>query len=119
MEYQEKILLRFPDLYFVSMDLQLHNQYCHLLKGAYNEVGGLQKSIIIDKSLIDVYVPFLPLEQKHVRQCVERELISRGYEPDQVGHDFYDQARTSLDMDGTLTIITCCIISIPRSTPCF
>jgi len=61
------------------------------LKGAYNEVGGLQKSIIIDKSLIDVYVPFLPLEQKHVRQCVERELISRGYEPDQVGHDFYDQ----------------------------
>ena len=81
------------------------------LKGAYNEVGGLQKSIIIDKSLIDVYVPFLPLEQKHVRQCVERELISRGYEPDQVGHDFYDQARTSLDMDGTLTIITCCIIS--------
>ena len=52
-----------------------------IVQGAFNEVGGLQKSAIIDKSLIDVYVPFLPLEPMHVRQCVEKELIDRGHQP--------------------------------------
>ena len=42
-------------------------------KGAFNELGGLHRSAVIDSSLIDVYVPFLPLERQHVRQCVEQE----------------------------------------------
>ena len=42
-------------------------------KGAFNELGGLHRSAVIDSSLIDVYVPFLPMERKHVRQCVEQE----------------------------------------------
>ena len=32
---------------------------------------------VIDSSLIDVYVPFLPLERKHVRMCVENEARNR------------------------------------------
>jgi len=52
-----------------------------VLKGAFNEGGGLHKSAIIDKSLIDAYVPFLPLEQVHVKQCARRELVHRELEP--------------------------------------
>jgi len=46
-------------------------------KGAFNELGGLHRSAVIDSSLIDVYVPFLPLERKHVRLCVENEARNR------------------------------------------
>jgi len=49
-------------------------------KGAFNEQGGLQHASIIDRSLIDVYVPFLPLERSHVRQCIDKELEDRGIE---------------------------------------
>lgn len=63
-------------------DLRLADFEPLIVKGAFNELGGLQKSLIIDKSLIDVYVPFLPLEQVHVKQCTERELKNRGYDPD-------------------------------------
>jgi hypothetical protein len=52
--------------------------------GAFNENGGLKHSTIIDKSLIDVYVPFLPLESGHVKQCIQKELRLRGYIPDNV-----------------------------------
>jgi len=45
--------------------------------GAFNEMGGLHRSAIIDSSLIDLYVPFLPLERQHVRQCVRREAEAR------------------------------------------
>jgi len=46
-------------------------------KGAFNEMGGLHRSAVIDSSLIDLYVPFLPLERRHVRLCVEKERLSR------------------------------------------
>ena len=45
--------------------------------GAFNEMGGLHRSAVIDSSLIDVYVPFLPLERRHVRLCVEKEARDR------------------------------------------
>jgi len=37
---------------------------------AFNEIGGLHRSAVIDKHLVDWYVPFLPLERKHVTKCV-------------------------------------------------
>jgi len=46
-------------------------------QGAFNELGGLHRSAVIDSSLIDVYVPFLPLERSHVRMCVEKEARDR------------------------------------------
>ena len=38
--------------------------------GAFNELGGLQNADLIQKSLIDMYVPFLPLEKSHVKLCI-------------------------------------------------
>lgn len=45
--------------------------------------GGLWHSSIIDRSLIDYFVPFLPLEQKHVKMCVRAEMTARGYVVDE------------------------------------
>ena len=45
--------------------------------GAFNEQGGLQYSRMIEKNLVDVFVPFLPLERKHVKICVRNELERR------------------------------------------
>lgn len=41
--------------------------------GAYNVVGGLQDSKLIESHVIDHFVPFLPLEQRHVEQCIKKE----------------------------------------------
>lgn len=46
--------------------------------GAFNEEGGLQYSRVIEKNLVDVFVPFLPMERQHVRSCVSNELARRG-----------------------------------------
>jgi len=40
---------------------------------AFNKLGGLQKADMIEKNLIDVFVPFLPLEKSHVKKCIRRE----------------------------------------------
>lgn len=40
---------------------------------AFNLNGGLKSTSIIQSSLIDHFVPFLPLERRHVERCVERE----------------------------------------------
>ena len=37
---------------------------------------------MIDKNLVDYYVPFLPLERKHVRQCIQDEFKKRNVMPD-------------------------------------
>ena len=65
-------------------------------KGAFNEQGGLQHASIIDRSLIDIYVPFLPLEQYHVRQCVDKELEERGVEKIRLPKNFLDQVVSQL-----------------------
>lgn len=41
--------------------------------GAYNVVGGLQESRLIESHVIDHFVPFLPLELRHVEQCIKKE----------------------------------------------
>ncbi|XP_077074849.1 torsin-1A-like [Siphateles boraxobius] len=40
----------------------------------FNEEGGFQHSSLIDHHLVDHYIPFLPLELKHVRKCVVAEI---------------------------------------------
>ncbi|KAK7081256.1 nuclear membrane organization [Halocaridina rubra] len=47
--------------------------------GAFNEKGGLHNSALIQHSLVDHYVPFLPLERKHVEFCIRDEIRRRGY----------------------------------------
>ncbi|XP_066994963.2 uncharacterized protein [Anabrus simplex] len=49
--------------------------------GAFNERGGFYKSETIESSLIDHYIPFLPLEERHVRLCIHNEFNKRGYHP--------------------------------------
>lgn len=44
-----------------------------------NKNSGFWHSSLIDRNLIDYFVPFLPLEYKHVKMCVRVELESRGY----------------------------------------
>lgn len=42
-------------------------------RAAFNLIGGLQHSGVIEASLIDHYIPFLPLELKHVEECIKAE----------------------------------------------
>nr|ACO15009.1 Torsin-1B precursor [Caligus clemensi] len=45
--------------------------------GAFNEDGGLKAANIIQQNLVDHYIPFLPLERRHVRMCIDKELRDR------------------------------------------
>ncbi|XP_076183659.1 torsin-1A isoform X2 [Ptiloglossa arizonensis] len=49
--------------------------------GAFNEKGGLYHSDTIGTSLIDHYVPFLPLEEVHVRKCLKKAFVQRSSVP--------------------------------------
>lgn len=40
---------------------------------AYNVKGGLKNSNVITSALIDHYLPFLPLERRHIENCVRTE----------------------------------------------
>uniref|UniRef100_A0A8C0B9R8 Torsin n=1 Tax=Buteo japonicus TaxID=224669 RepID=A0A8C0B9R8_9AVES len=48
-----------------------------------NKNSGFWHSTLIDRNLIDYFVPFLPLEYKHVKMCVKVEIESRGYAVDE------------------------------------
>ncbi|XP_048035022.1 torsin-1A-like isoform X1 [Megalobrama amblycephala] len=39
------------------------------------KTGGFAQSILIDHHLVDHFIPFLPLELEHVRQCVLAEMV--------------------------------------------
>jgi torsin-1 len=41
--------------------------------GAYNIKGGLQNSGPIEAGVIDHFIPFLPLEKRHVEKCIKSE----------------------------------------------
>lgn len=47
---------------------------------AYNIKGGLEKSSIIKSGLIDHFLPFLPLERRHIENCVRAEFEKLGRE---------------------------------------
>ncbi|XP_030756424.1 torsin-1A-like isoform X2 [Sitophilus oryzae] len=42
-------------------------------KGIFNEEGGFHHSDTIKNNLIDHYIPFLPLEERHIRSCIREE----------------------------------------------
>lgn len=46
--------------------------------GVYNREGGLKDSPLIKSAVIDFYLPFLPLEEKHVVQCIRTEYKNYG-----------------------------------------
>jgi torsin-1 len=50
--------------------------------GVYNRVGGLQETPLIKSAVIDFYIPFLPLEEKHIIECIKAEFsYCHIYEP--------------------------------------
>ncbi|XP_061554943.1 torsin family 1 isoform X2 [Phycodurus eques] len=49
-----------------------------------NKRSGLWHTSLIDKNLVDFFVPFLPLEYKHVVQCAMAAMSAQGLEPDAV-----------------------------------
>ncbi|CAG9773075.1 unnamed protein product [Ceutorhynchus assimilis] len=59
-------------------DLKLFDFENLISKGAFNKEGGFFHSDTISNNLIDHYIPFLPLEQKHIVQCIEQEFKLRG-----------------------------------------
>lgn len=59
-------------------DLYRHETKLHHFEdiskiGVYNREGGLKESRLIKSAVIDFYLPFLPLEEKHVVQCIKAE----------------------------------------------
>ncbi|KAK2827540.1 hypothetical protein Q7C36_018466 [Tachysurus vachellii] len=57
-----------------------------------NKNSGFWHSSLIEKNMVDYFVPFLPLEYKHVVQCGRAEMISKGHKPneeavEQMAHD--------------------------------
>ncbi|CAJ1070345.1 torsin-1A-like isoform X1 [Xyrichtys novacula] len=48
-----------------------------------NKKSGLWHTSLIDKNLVDFFVPFLPLEFRHIVQCAMAEMKARGLKPDQ------------------------------------
>lgn len=49
--------------------------------GAFNEKGGYHLSDTIETSVIDHYIPFLPLEEEHIRKCAESAFLKKGVNP--------------------------------------
>lgn len=45
-----------------------------LIQESYGEQGGLKESSILRRYSIGVFVPFLPLERKHVKLCIKNEI---------------------------------------------
>ncbi|KAM4611873.1 torsin-1A-like [Polymixia lowei] len=46
-----------------------------------NNQHGLWRTNLIEKNLVDVFVPFLPLEKQHVVQCILAEMVAKDLSP--------------------------------------
>nr|XP_020650486.1 torsin-1A-like [Pogona vitticeps] len=65
-------------------DLQLRDVETAVSVSVFNNKNsGFWHSSLIDRNLIDYFVPFLPLEYRHVKMCIRVELESRGYTVDE------------------------------------
>ncbi|KAM4696585.1 torsin-1A-like [Rhinophrynus dorsalis] len=65
-------------------DIKLSDVEQHLSLNAFNKKdSGLWHCSLIDKNLIDFFVPFLPLEFSHVKECIRAELQQRGHTVDE------------------------------------
>jgi len=62
-------------------DTELQDFEQLIANGAFQEKGGFHLSDTIRTSVIDHYVPFLPLEEVHVRKCAKKVFSQRGVTP--------------------------------------
>jgi len=52
----------------------------NILLLVFDYTGGLWHSSLIDRYLITALVPFLPMERKHVKLCIEDDLRYKNHE---------------------------------------
>ncbi|KAG5878622.1 hypothetical protein JTB14_019525 [Gonioctena quinquepunctata] len=75
------ILERYEELMEVEKktreEVELRDFEHLILEGAFNAKGGFHHSDIISYNLIDHYIPFLPMEKKHVLECIKDEFRMR------------------------------------------
>ncbi|KAL0965238.1 hypothetical protein UPYG_G00278580 [Umbra pygmaea] len=76
-----------------------------------NKQSGFWHTSLIDKNLVDFFIPFLPLEYKHLVQCGMAEMAAKGLEPnynlsDQVARDmiFFPKSEKIFSVKGCKTI---------------
>lgn len=62
------------------------NLLAHFLRG-FSLPGGFAQSELMSGHLIDFYVPFLPLEYRHVKLCARDAYVARGLETDEATLD--------------------------------
>nr|XP_024002842.1 torsin-1A isoform X2 [Salvelinus alpinus] len=75
-------------------EIQLHDLEPTLSLSVFNnKKSGLWHTSLIDKNLVDFFIPFLPLEFRHVLLCGMAEMSAKGLEPDQ---DVVDQMAREL-----------------------
>ncbi|KAK3611106.1 hypothetical protein CHS0354_000113 [Potamilus streckersoni] len=60
-------------------DITLKDMELIIQTPALNVKSGLWHSELITKHMITAYIPFLPLERKHVKECIRDGLITGGY----------------------------------------
>ncbi|XP_073498448.1 torsin-1A-like [Phyllobates terribilis] len=79
-----RLMLQFWNLGKRREDLELKEVEDKLSSELFNNNNsGFWHSGLIEKNLIDYFVPFLPLEFHHVKQCVLEELRLRGLQKDE------------------------------------
>lgn len=88
-----------------DIHLKEFEYYCQM--GAYNIDGGLKYAGIIESSLIDHYIPLLPLELKHVEKCIEVEYTRHAAKYSQADKDYIISEMT-MDPDTGLFVFTGC-----------
>ncbi|XP_060106415.1 prosalusin isoform X2 [Heteronotia binoei] len=78
----EQINQRTLDFWRIRKDreeITLQDLEASILEAVFeNPQNGFWNSGIIEQGLIDLLVPFLPLKQHHVKQCVASEIASQG-----------------------------------------
>ena len=47
--------------------------------GEFNNKGGFWHSSLIEKNLMDYFIPFLPLERSHIKMCIQADLKQKGH----------------------------------------
>jgi len=89
-----------------------------LSSAAYNNNGGLWRTEIIEKALIDASLPFLPLEKEHVKLCIKAEIKKQNNrekleEDEPPPKDFTDQdllklaEKRTYDQEGVFSKMGC------------
>ena len=47
--------------------------------GTFNSKGGFWHAAVIQANLIDYFVPFLPLNRSHIKQCAKTDMEQKNY----------------------------------------